>query len=210
MKKNALIASLVFFSSLSGAQTVKYELSGDYAFQINRAQISSWSVTSTCRDKYGDLHYAQGGASIVYNIAIHGTLTFGAEEVTLTATRDSNFDQNASDKTVKITWSIDGQCVPSVEDGHAVFDPAKVTSLSGAYSIDATHGTGEFHLTSDPYGVYFLTAGISYDCIVGSNDYVVPSTMMLRTYSTQNPDAVAYTGSAQQIFSGDNVPCPAG
>lgn len=205
MKALALIAALVFFSSPSFAQTVAYELTGVWIFQINIPRESKWSVTvpspyKTC------IGSVVGGGSILYNEVRYGTITFEDDnQVTLEYTDDGVFNLADSNDTVKISW-YDAGCGPgnpTVDNGHAVFDPPPHKSQVGSYSINPD-GTGAITLGGVVF--YFQSAGVSSDCVVGTQETIVPATMLLRSNAAL-PNESRAQGSAARRFSPLDVPC---
>jgi len=207
MKHLALIALLLVLSSAAYANpTTTYTLVGGYIFQLNGTQNSAWSATSQCTDQNGNLHMATGGGSIIYTVTTYGTATFyGNGRATVSETQASNFDQDLSNATVQITWSSDGNCIPTIYNGYAVFDPPTKQELSGSYSISAQNGTGTLRFSDG--GADFQSTGVYATCTIGAATYVVPGTIMIEAYSTTTPHLVVDAGIGQH----NNAPvsaCP--
>lgn len=209
MKRLSLIASLLVLSSASSAQVnYTYTLLGDYLFQISGVKTNNWSATSQCTDQNGFVHTASGGGSITYTASNYGTATFdGNGGLTASETQTSVFDQNASNATVQITWSTDGNCVPTVVNGYAVFDSPVHQVQSGTYSLNVKDGTGTMSVGSGG-GATFQATGTYAHCISGGVTYVVLASLIFQAYSDITPNLMAEVGTFQH--GNDTVnPCPA-
>jgi hypothetical protein len=209
MKRLSLIASLVVLSSASSAQVnYTYTLLGDYIFQISGVKTNGWSASSQCTDQNGILHTASGGGSITYTASNYGTGSFdGKGGVIASEIQTSVFDQNASNATVQITWSTDGNCVPTVVNGNAVFDPPVHQVQSGTYSLNVKDGTGTMSVGSGGGATFQATGTYAY-CVSGGVTYVVLATLMFQANSGGTPNLLSEVGIFQH--GNDTVnPCPA-
>jgi len=209
MKRSWLLLACVLPSMCFAQTVVNYKLYGDYIAQLGGGiKIASWSYTSGCTDSNNKVHVASGGAWLPYPGTAYGTLTFnGTTGVSASITRNV-FDKSKSNATVTITWSTDGDCVPTINNGHAVFDPPATASATGSYSINATTGIGTLTLSVSGGAVVaqFQTTGSFASCASGGTIYVIPNTIMLEVQSKSTPN-LADTGIAQHA-NGILMTCP--
>jgi hypothetical protein len=215
LKRFALIVCCVLFSGVSLAQvTTVYTLLGSYLVQGSRPWYAAWNSSSTCYDSNGNIHRASGGASMTYNIAKYGVVTFnGVSEVTGNLYTAGLLDQAASNLTVRITWSTDGKCtVLSVDNGHAVFKPPVQKSGLATYSLttDTASGIATGVISAAHSSITFQATGAFVQCFSGSTQVVVLSTIMLDSFPLgAQPNELFFTGTGQHTNTYNFNPCPA-
>ena len=210
MKISWLLLACLLPSMCFAQTTIKYDLAGNYIFASSVTRSSSWFAKSECVTYHGDIAVANGGGSIEYIKTVYGTLSFNGSGVAgATMTTLSIFDKTKSDATVQITWSTDGNCIPTVNNGYAVFDAPTGQSQSGTYSINSTTGTGTITLSGSRWG-QFQTTGSFASCASGGAIYVIPNTILVETVAqTTPPTPNLYGGSGiAEHANGVLLACP--
>ena len=200
MKSSWLLLACVLPSMCFAQTTVKYTLSGTYIFELSgKSSGVSWSKTfGGCTDSNGTLEFASGGGSVLYPQSLYGTLTFNGTTGLSAKTTTNVFDQSKSNATVPApTWSHDanGNCVPTINNGYAVFDPPTVVSATGFYFINTATGTGNLSISGSV--AQFQTTGSFASCASGATIYVIPNTIMLEFLSPKTPNLITDTGVAE-------------
>jgi hypothetical protein len=179
--------------------TVNYKLYDTYIAEFSgKSKIGSWSKTfGGCTDSNGTLEFASGGGSVLYPQSLYGTLTFNGVTGVSSKMTINVFDQSKSNATVKVTWSHDanGNCVPTINNGYAVFDPPTVVSATGFYFINTATGTGNLSISGSV--AQFQTTGSFASCASGATIYVIPNTIMLEFLSPKTPNLITDTGVAE-------------
>jgi hypothetical protein len=205
MKKTWLFLVCVLPSMCFAQATVSYTLKGHYIAELSGAiKTASWSKTvGGCADSDGTLEFATGGSYVTYPASMYGTLEFTSTTAVSVTMTSNVFNQSKSNATVQITWGHDagGYCVPTINDGHGVFDPPATTSASGSYSINAATGIGPLTLnfSSGVIVAEFQTTGSFASCASGATIYVVPSTIMLETRSQSKPNVLTNLGLGMHV-----------
>ena len=194
MKPFALATSLLLLSITAFAQTYSNaSLSGSYTIQTTRASYDSWSNSASCSFN-GQTFTFSGGGQTVSTVVSNGVITFdGIGSHTVSYTQAGVFDPALSNATVVITFN--SQCVPTINNGFAVFDPPTKITKTGTYKVQST-GSGSLTLKgiSGVAGTFQLAATTPTTNISNTATF---------TFTSSTPNANDGTGIAvrQQILS---------
>jgi sorbitol-specific phosphotransferase system component IIA len=136
----ALAISLLLLSVTAFAQTYSNaNLNGSYTLQTTRTTYDSWAHSASCTFNGQTFTYSGGGQTVSTAVS-SGVVTFdGIGSVTTTYTDAGEFDQTLSNASVVITFN--SQCVPTINNGSAVFDPSRKITQAGTYQVQST-GSG--------------------------------------------------------------------
>src|SRR6202011_9945 len=119
-------------------------LSGSYTTQTTQAQYGTWQKSANCTYN-GNTVTASGGGQTVSTRVGNGVLTFdGIGNVSGSYAQAGNFNQTKSNATVFITFS--STCVPTINNGRAVFDAATTSTVTATYQVQST-GSGSMTVT---------------------------------------------------------------
>jgi hypothetical protein len=193
MRHFVLVTSLLLVSFAAFAQTYSNaSLNGSYTLQFSQTQYDTWSKTARCTYN-GKTYTATGIGNTVSTKNSTGVIVFdGVGSITATGMEAGIFDQTLSDATVIITFN--SQCVATINNGHAVFDPPASISGTGTYEVQS-NGSGTVTFSGNGGGVWNFE-------LAGTTAANISNTALLYSFSTGVPNEVNGTGMAvRQLVS---------
>ncbi len=194
MKVFTLAVSLLMLSLTGLAQTyTDGSLSGSYTLQGASVEYDTWSSSASCTYQGNTMTYS-GGGQTASTQATAGVITFGGTgTLTANVTQSGTFDQAKSNATVVITFN--SECIPTIQNGYAVFDPATTAVYTGDYKVES-NGAGVMTLKGQKGSASLQLAAMTPTTNISNTVFII-----FNSSNTPNEVSGSAVAVRQQILS---------